>query len=75
MNQILEDDLALIIGGNLADDGAALAAQGVVDLRGSRIWEGSWFVGGCELWVGAAEFYGGWAAETISKTVGQYLTW
>lgn len=56
-----------VVGGALADDGAALAAQGINDIRSSKLWEGAWFVGICELYMGAAQFYGGWAYEALSN--------
>jgi len=56
-----------LVGGALADDGAALAARGVNDIRAAKLWEGGWFVGTVELYVGAAMFYGGWLGETIAR--------
>lgn len=58
---VLED----IVGGAVADDGAALAAQGINSVRASKMWEGGWFVGLVELYAGAAMFYGGWAYESL----------
>lgn len=59
-------ELEWICGGAVADDGATLAAQGINDIRNSKMWEGGWFVGVCELYVGAGLFYGGWLYEAVS---------
>jgi len=66
MNELTASEYGLM-GGALADDGAALAAKGINDIRSAKLWEGAWFVGTLELYVGAGMFYGGWLSETIAR--------